>query len=219
MIYLNWALYCEGATDRQYLEVIIPRVLEHVAMNVGGPVAIVPQEPLGRFGVRSRSFDGEAQKISDISDALFILFVHADAGGRALREGVDARAQGLCARVHALCEFPMARCVSVVPDRETEAWCLASLGALSQATGIGEQALARHCQQVGRHAEAVAEPKEYLLNALQNSSGRRRRATRIGIPYASIAQFQSIEALMPLPSFNDFYQATRIAMQEVGFRT
>ena len=54
-MYLAYALFCEGASDYSYFEVLVPRVIESTVLRVGKTPVDVPERPSLRLGRKGRS--------------------------------------------------------------------------------------------------------------------------------------------------------------------
>ena len=88
-MYLAWALFCEGITDRSYLEILIPRVLEDLLLRNGNRPVDVARQSAVPIGQRNRTVDAVAAEACDAREAFHLLFVHAGTGGRALQQNLD----------------------------------------------------------------------------------------------------------------------------------
>ena len=54
-MYLAYALFCEGASDYSYFEVLVPRVIESTVLKAGKTPVDVPERPSLRLGRKGRS--------------------------------------------------------------------------------------------------------------------------------------------------------------------
>lgn len=81
-MYLSWSAFYEGATDAQYFNVLIPRVLDDIIRGCGKRPCDVAEFPAVEFGIGERSFESVAKQICARKNEFHIIFVHADLGGR-----------------------------------------------------------------------------------------------------------------------------------------
>lgn len=210
-------MFVEGSTDAEYLSVLLPRLIEDLAALSQGRLAQVPDQPVEVFGVNCRRFDEIAERICHAREAITILFVHSDTGGRAIEERLEDRTLALCTRLHELCEFPTAFCIPVAPRKELEAWCLADRKAIQGAFGLSENACLPGVPERPAAAEHLADPKNTMNALLTHVRGARRRARR-RFPYAAVAQAQDLATLRSVPSFLALDNSLRRALREAGFR-
>lgn len=211
MTYISWALYAEGASDVDYFEVLIPRLIEHLVAAADGPMVEVPERPVDIFGVNQRSFQRAAEQICDGVDAIELLFVHGDSGGRAVADSLFDRTRQLCEIVFRICNFDCRRCIPIVPKQETEAWCLADKGALRRALGLAEAYNFASLQKRPSTVERIGDPKSIAASVVREATGRNRGASP-RFPYSAVAQYQDLGVLREVPSFNNFESAIRRAL-------
>lgn len=215
MTYLAWATAYEGSSDRTYFEVLIPRILTDIALRDGLRPVQVPEAAAVQLGSRGRAVEQVAAEICRHADAFHLAFVHADTGGRAIQRTLDARSQSYCARAHDLCGWPLARCVTVRPRHETEAWVLADVDAILEALGYTGSAAELGLPTDPLAAEALPDPKATLEHAVRTATPRRRRSDATQI-FAVVAQTQSLDRLRRAESFQHFESQIRVALQTLG---
>lgn len=215
MTYVSWATFHEGASDGFYFEVLLPRIIQEIITRDGTRNSEVPNVPALKLGLRGRDVEGVAQEICDAKDALHIVFVHADTGGRNLEKGLDERSIQYCRACHALCAFPVERCVIITPRHETEAWVLADGQAIASAFGYTGRIEDVGLPTSAIEAERLGDPKATLNAAIQIMTGRRRKGS-IEQTFSAIAQRQSIEALRRSNSFREFEVNLRAALTSLG---
>ena len=90
-MYLAYALFCEGASDYSYFEVLVPRVIESTVLKAGRTPVDVPERPSLRLGRKGRSVEAVAREACDGREAFHVVFVHADTGGRGQRATLPER--------------------------------------------------------------------------------------------------------------------------------
>ena len=215
MTYVPWATFHEGPSDGFYLEVLIPRVLEDILAADGTHNSDVPSVPAVKIGLETRAVDEVAAEICAAKDAISIVFIHADTGGRALEAGLAARSQAFCDRCGEMCDWPLERCVTITPRHETEAWILADPEAITGAMGYRGNARDVGLPAGAVQAERLVDPKATLSQALEEIAGRRRSAG-VEQVFAAIAQRQSIDALRRSRSFQAFEKRLRDALASLG---
>lgn len=216
MTYVSWALYVEGPTDRSYLGIILPRLINHLLASANGPMATVPDNPVEVFGIPKDKLETIAQLVCAGKDAFHLLFVHGDLGGRGIASTVDSRTCALCEKINERCDFQRDRCILAVPNREIEAWTLADPLAIRSAFGFPADREVPHIPSKAQHVEGLPDPKvtrDDFLRAI--SAGRRRALPRW--PYESIAQEQDVSRLLTVPSFAVLADATRAALRGLGY--
>ena len=81
MTYVSWAALYEGPTDQAYFEMVIPRVMEDLIMRHGIRNSIIPPAPA--VTLQRADVDAAAREACAAKDAFYLVFVHADTGGRA----------------------------------------------------------------------------------------------------------------------------------------
>src|SRR5690349_2471111 len=123
MTYIAWAALYEGSDDKQYFDVVIPRIMDELVLTRGTRNATVPPLPAIDF---KRGTVGEvAKEICDNREAFHLVFIHADTGGRGLQNGLAGRSAAFCQEANSLCNWPPNRCILVTPRHELEAWAMA----------------------------------------------------------------------------------------------
>ena len=80
-MYLAYALFCEGSSDFDYFEVLIPRLVDDLVSGRGVRPVEAPSTPAFRLGQSGRSVDAVAEEACGKKDAVLLIFVHADTGG------------------------------------------------------------------------------------------------------------------------------------------
>ncbi|MBU3889435.1 DUF4276 family protein [Methylosinus sporium] len=203
MIYLSWVAHCEGASDRAYFEVLIPRALQG-AFEKRSPLQKIEIPEMQAVRLAGRVIDEVAQQACKAKDAFQIIFVHSDTGGRSLEANMGARSCALCLAMERRCEWPPRRCVVIAPRHETEAWILSDGAAVTSALGYTGSPESIGLPSEPRAAERLKDPKLNLHEAVIKVRGSRRRSDDVQQLYASIAQRQSLDQLRRLSSFAAF---------------
>lgn len=217
MKYLGWAVFYEGNSDAQYLDVLIPRIIrEVIAHSDGDEIIEVPDQPAVRFGAHGRDVDLVAKEICSFTDAFEIVFVHADTGGRGLQNTLPSRSTAYCEAVRAECNLANFRCICLTPSRETEAWILADGPAILEAVGITGNPSSYGLPVNAHAAERLVNPKATLNSAL-DAMRVRERSRNLEVLYPSIANRQSLDQLYGSVTVRGFRDRLRGALRAIQF--
>jgi hypothetical protein len=216
MTYVSWAAFYEGQADALYFEVLLPKLMEAIVTAEGIRHSDIPLVPAIALGKRGRTLEDVAAEICGAQGAFEVVFIHADAGGRGLAVGLDARSSAYCQRAFALCAWPPTRCITMTPRHETEAWILADPSAVAGALGYQGDPGGLGLPADAKAAERVTDPKATLEAAMRQVSGRRRRNSKIEQLFPAIAQRQSIQALRASETFRGFEARLRACLGELG---
>jgi len=212
-MYLSWSAFYEGATDAQYFNIIIPRLLDDIIRTSGRRPCDVGEFPAVEFGVVDRSFDKVAEEICARKNEFHIIFVHADLGGRGLAADVALRREQLILQAQSICGFDPQIAVMLSPKKELEAWALADLAAIKAALGVNtipDDLM----PATPSAAEKLPNPKANLNAIVKSATNKRSSARNILV---RIAQEQSIDELRRAPSFEEFEVRLRYVLGQTGF--
>ena len=213
-MYLAYALFCEGSSDFDYFEALIPRLVDDIVRDRGVRPVDTPSTPAFRLGQSGRSVDAVAEEACRNKDAILLVFIHADTGGSGQAGTLEGRSDAYCRKMREICGFLASRCVLIRPRHETEAWALADRTAVLDALGFTGPPERLGLPATAREAERLADPKGQLRTALRQFRGRRRRDEAALLP--AIAQRQSVDALRGARSFIDFEGRLTTALEDVG---
>jgi hypothetical protein len=213
MTYVSWAALYEGATDQAYFDLLIPRVMEDIIMLCGTRQSTIPATPAVRL--QRREVEKVAQEACAAKDAFYLVFIHADTGGRALESELEQRSNSYCKAMHAICAWPPVRCITISPRRETEAWILADPQAVTEALGYRGSPTSIGLPGNATQAERLDDPKAILEAAVRQVRGRRRHFDAKEI-FPAIAQRQSLPNLRQARSFVAFEANLRAALADLG---
>ena len=213
MIYVSWAVLYEGTTDRHYFDVLIPKLIEAILLEHGRVKFAVPNAPVLCFA--RGSIDEIAAQICENKDAFFLVFVHADTGGRAQEAAIGSRGGDVATLAGELCDFEPARCVLVAPRHEMEGWALADPKAVCATLGFNGNPDEIGLPENAAEAEALADPKAVLSNAIARVRGR-RKTLPAELLFPVIAEEQSLAVLAQSRSFREFRNAVYAALKSLG---
>ncbi len=214
MMYLAWAALYEGVTDQAYFEVLIPRLLQEIALADSIIDVVIPATPAVLLGTRGRAVVEVASEICESADAFHIVFIHADTGGRGLEANLHSRSEAYCEAAHALCEWASERCICLTPRHETEAWALADPRAVTSALGYMGTPQSIGLPSGAAAAERLVDPKATLVEIASGLQGRARLQSSQLL--GAIARDQRIEELRRARSFQLFEGALREALRSLG---
>jgi hypothetical protein len=213
MTYVSWAALYEGSSDASYFGVLIPRLMDDLIMERGVRASTIPATPALVF--RRADVLSVAAEAKDAKDAFHLAFIHADTGGRGLVEGLAERSTAYCEAMHAAFGLDPARCITVAPKHETEAWVLCDPEAVTDALGYRGKPVELGLPLTARAAEALVDPKATLRNAISIARGRRRE-DGASVLYPAIAQRQNLDRLRESPSFAAFEASVVAALSSLG---
>lgn len=214
-MYVAWATFVEGSSDSAYLDVIIPRLMSAIILRDGIREENIPASPAVMLGRKGRSVEIIAAEACENSTTFYLLFIHADTGGRGLAGGLAARSSAYVQAIYELCGWPVERCVLVMPKHETEAWALSDPDAVLSALGFSGTPTALGLPANAAAAERLSDPKAVLAAAARQVQGRRFRPDASSL-LATIAQRQSLDALRQSSSFRDFETSLRAGLMSLG---
>ncbi len=213
MTYVSWAVLYEGEADAAYFDILIPRVMEDLVMAHGTRHVTIPAAHAVRL--QRQGVDAVAQEACKARDAFHLVFIHSDAGGRALETSLARRSIAYCEAMANLCGWNPTRCITISPRHETEAWILADPAAVTSALGYRGDPSELGLPPTAREAEALPDPKSVLRDAFQAARGRRQayHASRIN---PAIAQRQTLSVMRQSASFATFEDRLRLALADLG---
>jgi hypothetical protein len=212
-MYLSWSVFYEGASDAQYFNIIIPRLLDEIIRVSGKRPCDIGEYPAMEFGIKNRSFDDVAAEICERKNEFHIIFVHADLGGRELAANVAQRREQLIQKAQEICDFDPRVAVMLSPEKELEAWALSDLSAIKAALGVN--AIPGNLTPATPiAAEKLPDPKGSLDAIIRSVTNRKSSARNILV---RIAQEQSIDELRRANSFQAFEASLRNALGHAGF--
>jgi hypothetical protein len=213
MTYVSWAVLYEGSTDQAYFDLLLPRLMEDVVLARSVRPVTIPEIPATRL--RRGPVEEVASEACAAAASFHLVFIHADAGGRNLRTGLDQRSGAYCDAMNRLCNWPLQRCIRLSPSHETEAWILADPAAVADALGYRGLTSTIGLPSGAVEAERLSDPKEVLRQAIAQVRGRRRP---LDIPqiFPSIAQRQDLDMLRKARSFSAFEADIVAALQDLG---
>ena len=212
-MYLSWSAFYEGASDAQYFNIIIPRLLDEIIRASGKRPCDVGEFPAVEFGIGDRSFDRVAADICARKNEFHIIFVHADLGGRGQAANIAQRREQLIKRAQEMCAFDPRIAIMLSPEKELEAWALADSAAVKAALGVNTIP-GDLIPVTPSAAERLLDPKDILNTIISSVVSRKSYYRNILV---RIAQEQSIDQLRRANSFRKFEECLRGVLEYAGF--
>lgn len=208
MRYVSWAVLYEGNSDGYYLDTLLPRVIRDLIGREGRDLVDIPDAPAIRLGSKGRAIQVVANEACVSRHAYDLIFIHADAGGRATNNTIEARSASYCAEMRLQCVWPAECCITITPKHETEAWLISDGLAVVRALGYTGTPHEVGLPASAQAAERAPDPKMILRSAIEKVAGRKRSA-RIEPIFTSIAQRQDLRILRGSESFLSFEDRLR----------
>lgn len=197
----------EGSTDVRFLENIIRRTFEDVALSCEREVEIYSVTWI-KTG-KGKPFVEQVQEAIENAHELGVKFfcVHCDADDRN-----DERVQQhkIIPAFEACESFSLEKnieLISLIPVYMTESWMLADKSVFKDE--ISTQ-LSDHDLGIDRPAETYNNPKEIIKEAIriaQSSLSRRRQKLDISDLYSPLGQKISLQSLKQLSSYQNFFES------------
>lgn len=207
MRYLASGLVAEGRTDDRFLRPLLSRALEELCSREFDEMVEVSEVQVLRSRVGPHSVAEIVELADEQRDSFLLLFVHRDQGaspGRVRSEWIEP--------LRTIWQDRSERLVMVVPVRETEAWMLADGDALRAVMRVKWPDSQFGVPAPPRRVEEIADPKQVL-------KGLGDRVSRTFDAYLDrLGEEISIETLSRVPAFRQWWDDTRSALTEAGFR-
>jgi hypothetical protein len=209
--------YCvEGTTDGRFLESIISRTFEDLALECDGQIEVfdpipIPLHKQDGFAAGVLAAAGEAFRVG-----INVLCLHVDADDDDDTSAMEHRIKPAFAGV-ATAARVCNNLVAIIPIQMSEAWMLAEIGLLKEEIGT---ALSDQDLGLTRAPESIADPKEVIINAVriaQQDLPRRRDRITIADLYRPIGQKVSLERLQQLSSYAKFRAAVTEAYKRLNY--
>lgn len=208
------AFAAEGATDNDFLPIVLTKSVNYCIYNYGdGNTDLIDVKEIKAYGETfveeglnacREAFDRGAE----------VLIVHTDADAR---KNVDVFKNKINPLLDAVAQADAdTHCqvvVPAVPVQMIEAWMMADTNLLREQMGT-----AKSDADLGlnRKPEAYADPKQAIEDAIaivgQDTTKRRRHRLTIGDLYEPLGQQLDIEDLITLPSFSVFLDGLHAAL-------
>ncbi|MEV0264313.1 DUF4276 family protein [Streptomyces sp. NPDC050617] len=190
--YFSAALITEARSDQWFLTPLVDRQIAELACEPPSGFDYSGVVAAERFTVASR--DAVVREVAELLRYFDVVMIHNDHNERGKVDSVREQFADDASRI-----------VALVPVRETEAWILADVNALREASPASDTAW-----EVPHDVEKVADPKAVLKAAL----GGRRDAAR---DFDRLGQAVSLEQLWKVPAYRRWVRELRAAMEKLRF--
>lgn len=207
----------EGTTDIRFLESVIKRTFEEVALECLQELEIFDPIHIPKFAgsIEEKALHYASQAIDN---GATILCFHVDADDRtdakAFNERINPAFDAIMKAEIEVCE----NLVAIVPVQMTEAWMLADKELLKRQLGTK-----KNDEELGinKNPEYFSDPKVIIESAIRvarDSLPKRRRAElSIGELYQPIGQTIRLNELEILPSYQKFKESVREAFKQLNY--
>ncbi len=208
----------EGSTDKRFLEGIIRRTFEDVALRCESEIEVY--EPF-YINVSKSDFKSEVLEAAKIAyeSGLMVVCIHTDADNPDNNWVVENKISPSFKAVHAYEEEETCKnLVPILPVYMTEAWLLSDKEKLKEEIGC-----TKSDQEVGLNIqpESITDPKQKLQEViritLEELPKRRRNAISISDLYQPLGQKISLEKLKELNSYIHFYNEVLNAFKRQNY--
>jgi hypothetical protein len=209
MTTLVLAFYAEGRTDERFLPIVIQRTVEQILAQ-RGRMAVDVLEPVVLNHTIDRKFQKREERILEAarrSAGYHALIVHADADHPTPNQAMDERIRPGFERVYKAKERVCDKLLPIIPVQMTEAWMLIDSEALRSVIGTNIEAQALGLPTRAQQVESDRDPKQTLIQAIQNAIAdrpRRRRRINLGTVYEPLARLINLERLSAVPAYQQF---------------
>jgi hypothetical protein len=217
MRYLALALFAEGPTDQEFLPRILFRLVTEISAELSDQPVEVPELFIRPRSIRTRGGISRAERVlalfGEALDSVDLLFIHADADSDPVT-AYETRVQPCCNLLHAVHRHCRFQCIGVIPVRETEAWAIADVNAVTRALGTTRRADELGLPDSPARAERVADPKAVLRAAQHIVLGRSRQGRLQAAPlHAVLGETVQLAILRQMEAFRQLEIRLRDALQ------
>lgn len=208
----------EGTTDNRFLESVIRRTFEDIAMECPNQIEIHSVIPIP---ARKENFIQDMVQASREANNIGVtaLCIHADADVDTNQIVYQNKIRPFLAELGNLGQDLCKNIVPIVPVRMTEAWIMADLDLFKNEIGTSKT---NEELTLNRDPEAFADPKANLEGAIRIANAdktqrQRNRSISLAELYQPIGQKISLARLETLSSFQDFKRNVRQAYIELNY--
>ena len=213
-------LATEGSTDIRFLESVVRRTFEDVALECSESIEIFDLVPLEKSASSSRRIEEKALDYAEKANlsGVMILCFHVDADNKtddkAFNERVNPAFKAVIQSDKELCK----NLIAIVPIQMTEAWMLVDKDLLKSELGTS-----KNDEELGinKKPETFADPKRIIEESIQivrQEFGKRRRyQLKIDDLYQPIGQKINLQKLDTLSSYSKFKEAVREIFRKLNY--
>lgn len=193
----------EGVTDKRFFSNIIRKTFEHAVFNCSSDIEVYEPEPLEKHG---EGFIEQIKNITRDFSYFHVICIHCDSDDPSPQNVLNYKINPAIDAVRNI-EDACKNLVPIIPVQMTEAWMLADYNLLKTKIGTTKTNLELNLPRKNR-IEAIPNPKQLISDIIrisQSETSRRRRSLSLSNLYSPISQELSIDNLLELNSFNNFY--------------
>ncbi|PMD94698.1 hypothetical protein BWI97_16175 [Siphonobacter sp. BAB-5405] len=209
----------EGTTDVRFLESIIQRTFENVALECQSQIEVLPVLNLEKSSGAFNDMLVE-KAIEANSLGLMVLCVHADSDSSDNDEVIRNKINPAFSAIEnfethdEICK----NLVSIIPVHMTESWMLADRNLIREELGTNKS---DNDLGINRAPESIADPKEVIRNSISVAFSHlpKRRRYQLGIEdlYRPIGQKISLSNLQSLNSYRHFENNVRESLIKLNY--
>jgi hypothetical protein len=213
-------LFTEGSIDQRYLIPIVECLLADLSYQSRGDIVFqVFPIPVSKSGLDFPEQVLAAAKAAHQEWGAHLLCVHTDADNEVSTRAYQTKIAPALSQLAQQPDQAFSKMLmALVPVYETEAWMLADLDLLKSEIGTE---LSGQDLGLARPPERIARPKEAIAEAIRRAQAHRPRRHRYQVQidelYAALGPQTELKKLAQLPSFRDFEQNLRAALQKLNF--
>lgn len=214
-------LATEGTTDIRFLESIVHRTFEDIALNEGQVDIDIYVHCLKtpKTGLSFPEYVANASKDGIAKFGIMTLAIHTDTDGDTYLERLKNTIEKAQRKLDGLNDDEYCKLLTpILPIRMIEAWMLADKQLLKDEIGTTKS---DNDLGINRDPENIADPKHTIEEAIRIATEdlpkRRRSRLNISELYLSLGQSISLEALSRLNSYKKFQDAVRNTYRTLGY--
>jgi Domain of unknown function (DUF4276) len=206
----------EGSTDRKFLQGVIKRTFERIAFDCHQQMEILDLQWIGKSSGKS-FVDAHIDVLNDAYDLGISFFcIHQDADDIDTELVMRAKFTPLLTQYRALNQHQnqIEAIIPVIPIQMTESWMLADIEMLKAELGT---VLETSALGLSKKPELNNDPKDSIEKAIHEVKKQRNSDLTINDLYQILGNKISIEKLLLIPSYNQFFMNVRVAFIKLGF--
>lgn len=213
-------LFAEGTTDLRFLEPIVQKTLDDIALNESNSTIDISIYPIliekSEEPFINQVLLASSKGMNDF--AMNILCIHADADDENSLNTYNNRINpSLELLINQNNTDYCKDTIAIVPIQETEAWMLADKRLLKEQIGTNKT---DNELGISRNPESISKPKEIIEEAIRLStsktSRRRGRTLSISDLYSVIGNSINLQELERLQSYQDFKGNARKVFRQMN---
>lgn len=211
---LTIGLHAEGATDYRFLPAIIRRTAVSL-LTQHGATDVAVLDPFLLDTVRGKTYEEKVQEAFRQSTGMHLLILHLDADHRTVQRARSEQFEPAVNAIDASQNSPDA--VPLIPVRNIEAWILADSQTFCEKIGThltGDELGLPHLPHL---VEAIADPKEHFVSAVQRARARRRAHVNPADYYEQLGLGVQLSRLRQVPAYQIFEAELLSSLRRLHF--